>query len=55
MAAESNRMPDLEREHYYFERLQLALPELLAARVERHEAPDYLVTVGERIVGVELT
>lgn len=48
-------MPDLEREKRYFERLQLALPELTAATVERSESPDYLLHIGDRIVGVELT
>ena len=48
-------MPDLEREQHYFERLRLALPELLAAPFQRREAPDYLIEIGDRTVGVELT
>jgi hypothetical protein len=48
-------MPDKQRERWYFEALQRAIPELTAGSAEEPEPPDFVVQCDSRRIGVELT
>jgi hypothetical protein len=48
-------MPSSRRGSFYFEQLLRLMPELSEGSVHRGEAPDYLIELGTRTIGVELT
>ena len=48
-------MPDIDREHYWFERLVMACDPELRGQSRKSERPDFLVEQEDQVVGVELT